>query len=178
MTYKVKNIGPKPFVGTLHFSLVIDDPNGAKVPVVRHEEVELAVEEETEVEWSFPSLGKCYQEPNTGYFLMTQSGTWVLNREGETEPYLHPVTITPRATANEKIDASETTFSWQGRTLCIESVAALKAYRIYNVQGGLVATGTLSGTSARIDGSVWQTGLYIVAIVTEEGKTEVYKIQL
>ena len=178
VTYKVKNIGPKPFVGTLHFSLVIDDPNGAKVPVVRHEEVELAVEEETEVEWSFPSLGKCYQEPNTGYFLMTQSGTWVLNREGETEPYLHPVTITPRATANEKIDASETTFSWQGRTLCIESVAALKAYHIYNVQGGLVATGTLSGTSARIDGSVWQTGLYIVAIVTEEGKTEVYKIQL
>ena len=178
VTYKVKNIGPKPFVGTLHFSLVIDNPNGAKVPVVRHEEVELAVEEETEVEWSFPSLGKCYQEPNTGYFLMTQSGVWVLNREGETEPYLHPVTITPRATANEKIDASETTFSWQGRTLCIESVAALKAYHIYNVQGGLVATGTLSGTSARIDGSVWQTGLYIVAIVTEEGKTEVYKIQL
>ena len=87
--------------------------------------------------------------------------------------------ILSKATANEEISSvSEATVSWQGRTLCVESAVALKAYHIYNVQGGLVATGTLSGTSARIDGSVLQTGLYIVAIVTEEGKTEVYKIQL
>ena len=47
---------------------------------------------------------------------------------------------------------------------------------IYNVQGGLVATGSLSGTTARIDGSAWQTGIYIVAIETGEGKMIVSKL--
>ena len=71
------------------------------------------------------------------------------------------------------------TVSWQGRTLCVESTAvALKAYHIYNVQGSLVATGQLSGTSAHIDGSAWPQGVYIVAIKTEEGKTVVYKIRV
>ena len=79
-------------------------------------------------------------------------------------------------TANEQIAASEMTVSWQGRTLCVESATALKSYHIYNVQGGLVATGSISGTSARIDGSAWPTGIYIVAIETGEGKRIVSKL--
>ena len=38
-------------------------------------------------------------------------------------------------------------------------------------------TGTLSGTSARIDGSAWPVGVYVVVIEMEDGKTRVYKIQ-
>ena len=179
VTYKVKNIGPNPFVGTLNFALAItDDPNGAKVAAARHQEVELAVGEETEIEWSFSLFGKYYNDPHTGYCLMYQSGAWLLNREGEADPYRHSVTITPKATANEEIAAPETTISWQGQMLCVESDAALKAYHIYNVQGSLVAAGSISGTSARIDGSAWPTGVYVVAIETEDGKMEVYKIRL
>ena len=109
---------------------------------------------------------------------MYQSGAWLLNREGEVDPYRHSVTITPKATANEEIAAPETTISWQGQTLCVESDAALKAYHIYNVQGSLVATGQLSGTYDHIDGSSWPQGVYIVAIKTEAGKTVVYKIRV
>ena len=178
VTYKVKNVGPNPFVGTLHFCLVIDDPKGTKVPVIRHQEVEIAVEEEKEIKWSFPLFGKNYEEPNTGYFLMDQSGAWQLNCEGETDPYHHPVNILSKATANEPVTpTSETTVSWQGRTLCVESALPLKAYHIYKVNGEAVVTGTLSGTSARIDGSAWPVGVYVVVIEMEDGKTRVYKIQ-
>ena len=79
-------------------------------------------------------------------------------------------------TANEQIAASEMTVSWQGRTLCVESAAALKSYHIYKVNGEALATGTLSGTSAHIDGSAWPTGIYIVAIETGEGKRIVSKL--
>ena len=178
VTYKVKNVGPNPFVGTLYFYLVIDDPKGTKVPVIHHQEVEIAVEEEKEIKWSFPLFGKNYEEPNTGYFLMDQSGAWQLNCEGETGPYHHPVNILSKATANEPVTpTSETTVSWQGRTLCVESALPLKAYHIYKVNGEAVVTGTLSGTSARIDGSAWPVGVYVVAIEMEDGKTRVYKIQ-
>ena len=179
VTYKVKNVGPNPFVGTLYFYLVIDDPKGTKVPVIRHQEVEIAVEEEKEIKWSFPLFGKNYEEPNTGYFLMDQSGAWQLNCEGETDPYHHPVNILSKATANEEISSvSEATVSWQGRTLCVESALPMKSYYIYKVNGEAVATGSVSGTSARIDGSSWPQGVYIVAIVTEAGKTVVYKIRV
>ena len=178
VTYKVKNVGPNPFVGTLYFYLVIDDPKGTKVPVIHHQEVEIAVEEEKEIKWSFPLFGKNYEEPNTGYFLMDQSGAWQLNCEGETDPYHHPVNILSKATANEPVTpTSETTVSWQGRTLCVESALPLKAYHIYKVNGEAVVTGTLSGTSARIDGSAWPVGVYVVVIEMEDGKTRVYKIQ-
>ena len=178
VTYKVKNVGPNPFVGTLYFYLVIDDPKGTKVPVIHHQEVEIAVEEEKEIKWSFPLFGKNYEEPNTGYFLMDQSGAWQLNCEGETDPYYHPVNILSKATANEPVTpTSETTVSWQGRTLCVESALPLKAYHIYKVNGEAVVTGTLSGTSARIDGSAWPVGVYVVVIEMEDGKTRVYKIQ-
>ena len=40
-----------------------------------------------------------------------------------------------------------------------------------------VATGSLNGTSARIDGSAWLQGVYVVAIETAVGKRMVYKIQ-
>ena len=89
------------------------------------------------------------------------------------------VTITGIAldpTANEQIAASETTVSWQDRTLCVESAQPLKAYHIYKVNGEAVMTGLISGTSAHIDGSAWPTGVYVVAIETEDGKTRVYKI--
>ena len=175
--YKVKNVGPKPFAGTLNFSLAIDDPKGTKMPVALHQGVELAVGEEKEIDWSFSLFGKDYEEPHTGYCLMYQSGAWQLNCEGETDPYRHPVTITPTATANEQIAASETTVSWQDRTLCVESALPLKAYQIYKVNGEAVMTGLISGTSARIDGSAWPTGVYVVAIEMEDGKTRVYKIQ-
>ena len=179
VTYKVKNVGPNPFVGTLYFYLVIDDPKGTKVPVIHHQEVEIAVEEEKEIKWSFPLFGKNYEEPNTGYFLMDQSGAWQLNCEGETDPYHHPVNILSKATANEEISSvSEATVSWQGRTLCVESALPMKSYYIYKVNGEAVATGSVSGTSARIDGSSWPQGVYIVAIVTEAGKTVVYKIRV
>ena len=178
VTYKVKNVGPNPFVGTLYFYLVIDDPKGTKVPVIHHQEVEIAVEEEKEIKWSFPLFGKNYEEPNTGYFLMDQSGAWQLNCEGETDPYHHLVNILSKATANEPVTpTSETTVSWQGRTLCVESALPLKAYHIYKVNGEAVVTGTLSGTSARIDGSAWPVGVYVVVIEMEDGKTRVYKIQ-
>ena len=178
VTYKVKNVGPNPFVGTLYFYLVIDDPKGTKVPVICHQEVEIAVEEEKEIKWSFPLFGKNYEEPNTGYFLMDQSGAWQLNCEGETDPYYHPVNILSKATANEPVTpTSETTVSWQGRTLCVESALPLKAYHIYKVNGEAVMTGSISGTSAHIDGSAWPTGVYVVAIEMEDGKTRVYKIQ-
>ena len=178
VTYKVKNVGPNPFVGTLYFYLVIDDPKGTKVPVIHHQEVEIAVEEEKEIKWSFPLFGKNYEEPNTGYFLMDQSGAWQLNCEGETDPYHHPVNILSKATANEPVTpTSETTVSWQGRTLCVESALPLKAYHIYKVNGEAVMTGSISGTSAHIDGSAWPTGVYVVAIEMEDGKTRVYKIQ-
>ena len=178
VTYKVKNVGPNPFVGTLHFYLVIDDPKGTKVPVICHQEVEIAVEEEKEIKWSFPLFGKNYEEPNTGYFLMDQSGAWQLNCEGETDPYYHPVNILSKATANEPVTpTSETTVSWQGRTLCVESALPLRAFHIYKVNGEAVVTGTLSGTSARIDGSAWPVGVYVVVIEMEDGKTRVYKIQ-
>ena len=179
VTYKVKNVGPNPFVGTLYFYLVIDDPKGTKVPVIHHQEVEIAVEEEKEIKWSFPLFGKNYEEPNTGYFLMDQSGAWQLNCEGETGPYHHPVNILSKATANEEISSvSEATVSWQGRTLCVESALPMKSYYIYKANGEAVATGSVSGTSARIDGSSWPQGVYIVAIVTEAGKTVVYKIRV
>ena len=178
VTYKVKNVGPNPFVGTLYFYLVIDDPKGTKVPVIHHQEVEIAVEEEKEIKWSFPLFGKNYEEPNTGYFLMDQSGAWQLNCEGETDPYYHPVNILSKATANEPVTpTSETTVSWQGRTLCVESALPLRAFHIYKVNGEAVVTGTLSGTSARIDGSAWPVGVYVVVIEMEDGKTRVYKIQ-
>lgn len=177
MTYKVKNVGPKPFNGTLTFRLVIDNPDRKVMPVFLYQAVALAVGEEKEIEWSF-SFGKSYRKSHTGYCLMYQSGAWLMNCEGEAEPYRHPVTITPTATANEEIAALKTTVSWQGRTLCVESVAALKAYHIYNVQGSLVATGLINGASACIDGSAWPTGVYVVAIETEDGKMEVYKIRL
>ena len=178
VTYKVKNVGPNPFVGTLYFYLVIDDPKGTQVPVIHHQEVEIAVEEEKEIKWSFPLFGKNYEEPNTGYFLMDQSGAWQLNCEGETDPYHHPVNILSKATANEPVTpTSETTVSWQGRTLCVESALPLKAYHIYKVNGEAVMTGSISGTSAHIDGSAWPTGVYVVAIEMEDGKTRVYKIQ-
>ena len=179
VTYKVKNIGPNPFAGTLNFALAItDDPNGAKVAAARHQEVEIAVDEEVEVQWSFSLFGKYYNDPHTGYCLMYQSGAWLLNRKGETDSYRHPVIITPKATANEEIDAPETTISWQGRTLCVESAQPLKAYHIYKVNGEAVATGSISGTSARIDGSAWPTGVYVLAIETTDGKTRIYKILL
>ncbi len=179
ITEVVKNVGPNPFVGTLYFYLVIDDPKGTKVPVIHHQEVEIAVEEEKEIKWSFPLFGKNYEEPNTGYFLMDQSGAWQLNCEGETDPYHHPVNILSKATANEEISSvSEATVSWQGRTLCVESALPMKSYYIYKINGEAVATGSVSGTSARIDGSSWPQGVYIVAIVTEAGKTVVYKIRV
>lgn len=127
---------------------------------------------------TFPLFGKNYEEPNTGYFLMDQSGAWQLNCEGETDPYYHPVNILSKATANEPVTpTSETTVSWQGRTLCVESALPLRAFHIYKVNGEAVVTGTLSGTSARIDGSAWPVGVYVVVIEMEDGKTRVYKIQ-
>ena len=89
------------------------------------------------------------------------------------------VTITGIAldpTANEQI-AAGIVVSWQGRTLCVESALPLKAYHIYKVNGEAVMTGSISGTSAHIDGSAWPTGVYVVAIEMEDGKTRVYKIQ-
>ena len=177
MTYKVKNVGPKPFNGTLTFSLVIDNPDRKVMPVFLYQAVALAVGEEKEIEWSF-SFGKSYRKSHTGYCLMYQSGAWLMNCEGEAEPYRHPVTITPTATASEEIAAPKTTVSWQGRMLCVESPVALKSYHIYNVEGGLVATGPICGTSTHINGSAWPTGIYVVAIETEDGKMEVYKIRL
>ena len=94
------------------------------------------------------------------------------------EPFTHTFYVVEDPTANEQIAASETTVSWQDRTLCVESVAALKSYHIYKVNGEAVATGSLSGTSVRIDGSAWPTGVYVVAIETASGKTMVYKILL
>ena len=90
------------------------------------------------------------------------------------------VTITGIAldpTANEQIAASETTVSWQDRTLCVESAQPLKAYHIYKVNGEAVMTGLISGTSAHIDGSAWPTGVYVVAIETEDGKRIIYKVR-
>ena len=86
--------------------------------------------------------------------------------------------ILSKATANEPVTpTSETTVSWQGRTLCVESALPLKAYHIYKVNGEAVMTGSISGTSVHIDGSAWPTGVYVVAIEMEDGKTRVYKIQ-
>ena len=94
-------------------------------------------------------------------------------------PFTHTFYVVEDPTANEQITSiPETTVSWQGRTLCVESALPLKAYHIYNVQGGLVTTGQLSGTYAHIDGSAWPQGVYIVAIKTEAGKTVVYKIRV
>ena len=95
------------------------------------------------------------------------------------EPFTHTFYVVEDPTANEQITSiPEMTVSWQGRTLCVESAAALKSYHIYKVNGEAVATGSLSGTSARIDGSAWPTGVYVVAIETASGKTMVYKILL
>ena len=94
------------------------------------------------------------------------------------EPFTHTFYVVEDPTANEQITSiPEMTVSWQGRTLCVESAAALKSYHIYKVNGEAVATGSLSGTSARIDGSAWPVGVYVVVIEMEDGKTRVYKIQ-
>ena len=94
------------------------------------------------------------------------------------EPFTHTFYVVEDPTANEQITSiPEMTVSWQGRTLCVESALPLKAYHIYKVNGEAVVTGTLSGTSARIDGSAWPVGVYVVAIEMEDGKTRVYKIQ-
>ena len=123
--------------------------------------------------------------------LLVKLTYWVVNKQTfsmtvhdlttvDGEPFTHTFYVVEDPTANEQITSiPEMTVSWQGRTLCVESTAvALKAYHIYNVQGSLVATGQLSGTSARIDGSAWPQGVYIVAIKTEAGKTVVYKIRV
>ena len=94
------------------------------------------------------------------------------------KPFTHTFYVVEDPTANEQVSSSETTVSWQGRTLCVESALPLKAYHIYKVNGESVATGSISGTSARIDGSAWPTGAYVVAIETMDGKTMVYKIHL
>ena len=65
--------------------------------------------------------------------------------------------------------------AWQGQTLCVESAAPLQAYHIYNVKGGVVATGSVSGNELLLDGSAWPTGIYFVAIETAEGKTVIQK---
>ena len=177
VTYTIKNTGSKPFSGTLNFILAVDDPYGKKAPVLHRQMVELAAGEVQKITWSYTLSDEQLNEgTSTGRFLILQSDLWALNCEGEEEPYLQSVNIALQSTANEAIDASETTVSWQDRTLCVESAQPLKAYHIYKVNGEAVVTGSISGTSARIDGSAWPTGVYVVAIETEDGKTRVYKI--
>lgn len=111
------------------------------------------------------------------YAFSREAGGFVI-ASGD-EPYTHTFHVVADPTANGQVTSiQEMTVSWQGHTLCVESALPLKSYHIYKVNGEAVATGPISGTSARIEGSAWQTGVYIVAIKTEDGKTEVYKIQL
>ena len=176
--FRIKNIGEAPYRNGM---ILLEQESDQYGQTARIDQIPAGAEVEEMLYFNG------FYEPGE---LLVKLTYWVMNKltfsmtvrdlpTVDGEPFTHTFYVVEDPTANEQITSiPEMTVSWQGRTLCVESDLPLKAYHIYNVQGGLVATGTLSGTSARIDGSVWQTGLYIVAIVTEEGKTEVYKIQL
>lgn len=85
------------------------------------------------------------------------------------------VVFIDKPTANEAIAAAGMRIAWQGQTLCVEATAPLQAYHIYNVKGGVVATGSASGNELRLDGSAWPTGVYVVAIETADGKMVIQK---
>ena len=87
------------------------------------------------------------------------------------------VVFIDKPTANEAIAAVALRIAWQGQMLCVESASPLRAYHIYNVIGNVMATGSVSGNTLRIDGSAWPTGIYIVAIETADGKTMIQKIR-
>lgn len=175
-SFRVKNIGEVPYTNSY---ICFQEPGMTYTRVLLKK---IAAGEELEVKMGLYG----FMAPGELQLALTY---WIANRLAQDisfwslckvdgEPYIHTFYVVADPTANEQIAASEMTVSWQGRTLCVESAVALKSYHIYNVEGGLVATGLISGSSARIDGSEWPTGVYVVAIETEDGKMEVYKIRL
>ena len=176
-SFRVKNIGEVPYTN----SYICFQESGMTYTRVNLKKIEAG--EELEVKMGLYG----FMAPGELQLALTY---WIANKlahdisfwslcKVDGEPYTHTFYVVEDPTANEQITSiPETTVSWQGRTLCIESAVALKSYHIYNVQGSLIATGQINGTSARIDGSAWPTGVYVVAIEMEDGKTRVYKMQM
>ena len=165
--FKVKNVGARNFSGTLSTGVV---QNGAQL-YLRSQSMQIAVGEEQAYTGGIQSSAS-----SAVVLSLQQDKAWPLALESG-ELFEKKVVFIAKPTANEAIAAAGMRIAWQRQTLCVESASPLRAYHIYNVIGNVMATGSVSGNTLRIDGSAWPTGIYIVAIETADGKTMIQKIR-
>ena len=176
-SFRVKNVGEKPFYGSL---IDLKDDNEFMYDFTGFDEM-IPAGGEAEKTMRFDSFFETGPLSLHLSYLISDGANdvveWVM-RLADGEIYTHSMWIVEGATANEEIAAAGFRIAWQGKTLCVQAPVSLQAYHIYNVKGGLVATGSASGHELRMDGSAWPTGVYVVAIETTDGKTMVYKIRI
>lgn len=163
--FKVKNVGVHDFSGTLSTGAVQD----GKPLYLRSKSMQIAVGEEQTYTGGIKSSVE-----GAVVLSLQQDKAWPLPLASGAL-FEKNVVFIDKPTANEAIAAAGMRIAWQGQTLCVESAAPLQAYHIYNVKGGVVATGSVSGNELLLDGSAWPTGIYFVAIETAEGKTVIQK---
>ena len=163
--FKVKNVGVRNFSGTLSTGAGQD----GKPLYLRSQSMQIAVGEEQTYTGGIQSSAE-----SVVVLSLQQDKAWPLALASG-ELFEKNVVFIDKPTVNEAIAAAGMRIAWQGQTLCVESAAPLQAYHIYNVKGGVVATGSVSGNELLLDGSAWPTGIYFVAIETAEGKTVIQK---
>ena len=163
--FKVKNVGVRDFNGTLSTGAAQD----GRQLYLRSKSMQIAAGEEQTYTGGIQSSVE-----DAEVLSLQQDKAWPLALESG-ELFEKKVVFINKPTANEAIAATGMRIAWQGQTLCVESVAPLRAYHIYNVKGGVVAAGSASGNALRLDGSTWPTGVYVVVIETEDGKMMIQK---
>ncbi|MGM9760781.1 MAG: C10 family peptidase [Parabacteroides sp.] len=168
-TFRVKNAGTKPFQGNL--SMGVDQGDGTPY-YIRPQEGTLAVGAELTYTGGVQASAALPVR-----LFVAQDKNWQLNMSSG-EPFERKVVFVERPTSVASVEASALTLQWQGSQLAIRSDKPLHQFQVYDWQGRTVASGPLQGTEARIDASTWPAGIYVVAIETADGKTEVYKIRL
>lgn len=163
--FKVKNVGVRDFNGTLSTGAAQD----GRQLYLRSQSMQIAAGEEQTYTGGIQSSAQ-----GAVVLSLQQDKAWPLPLASG-ELFEKKVVFIDKPTANEAIAAARMRIAWQGQTLCVESAAPLQAYHIYNVKGGVVATGSASGNELRLDGSAWLTGVYVVAIETADGKMVIQK---
>lgn len=164
--FKVKNVGVRDFSGTLSTGAAQD----GRQLYLRSQSMQIAAGEEQTYTGGIQSVAE-----SEVVLSLQQDKAWPLPLASG-ELFKKKVVFIDKPTANEAIAAAGMRIAWQGQTLCVESAAPLQAYHIYNVKGGVVATGSASGNELRLDGSAWSEGVYIVALQSMDGKVIAYKI--
>lgn len=165
--FKVKNVGVRDFNGTLSTGASL---NGEQL-YLRNQSLRITVGEEQIYTGGIQSsaLGSVA-------LSLQQDKVWPLALISG-ELFEKTVVFIDKPTAINMVNSGDLQIAWQGQMLCIQPSTQLLAYHIYNASGSVVAAGSVHGNELRIDGSTWSAGVYVVALLTVEGRTVVYKIQ-